>query len=56
MQGVSLCCNLVNEYCVRKIRKIAWERQRRIAGLKTRTDAETLCCGFQSGNPGGPGR
>ena len=40
MQGVSLCGNLVNEYYVREFRKIAGERRKRIAGLKTRADAE----------------
>ena len=40
MQDVSLCGNLVNEYYVREFRRIAGERRRRIAGLKTRADAE----------------
>ena len=36
----NLCGNLVNEYYVREFRKIAEERAARIAGLKTREDAE----------------
>ena len=40
MQDVSLCGNLVNEYYVREFRRIAGERRKRIAGLKTRADAE----------------
>lgn len=36
----NFCGNLVNEYYVKKFREIARERRKRLAALKTRSDAE----------------